>query len=388
MNAQRLKVYPRLFVLIWILAAMARGLQSRAMVDANGTVLGDFLTFYAGAKLAAAGHAAWAYDLSHMLAAEQAVISAAKFTAWFYPPSFFFMVRPLAALPFFLAYALFMGVTLVLYVWAFRVMTKQAIAMWCLAAFPGLWMNLLHGQNAFLTAALAAGACLLLPRKPLTAGAMVGCLLATKPHLALLFPVVLIADRAWLALMSALATAAGLSGAAIAVFGVSTIKPFLAAIAFARGYIEDGRLPWSKMPSTFAMLRIWHAPVPLAYAGQALMAVLASFAVWKIWRRSNDSWLRGTVLMAGTFLVTPYVFDYDLAWLAFPIAWSALLGLRDGWMRFEREILVAVWILPFAMAGFTQALFLQPGPIVLALLLWNAVRRGRAGRVEARSAFA
>ncbi len=393
LNERRLKAYPRLFVLIWVVGAIVWAIRSRAMVDASGTVLGDFLTFYAGAKLAAAGHAAWAYNIPHMLAAERSVIPPAELTAWFYPPFFFFVVLPLAALPFFAAYAVFTGLTLALYVRVFRTVTKRPVAMWCLAGFPGLWINLLHGQNAFLTASLAAGTCLLLERSPLAAGALIGCLLASKPHLALLFPVVLVAIRGWRALASALVTAAMLTGAAVAVFGRATIKPFLAGLASARHFTEDGSLPWHKMPTTFALLRMWHVPVGPAYAAHLTLAVFATVGVWQVWRRSGDWQLRGAALMAGTFLLSPYVFDYDLAWLAFPIIWMALIGLRDGWRAGEREILVAAWLMPLAMAGSVRVLLLQPGPFVLALLLWNAVRRARAaagaqGLTESESAVA
>ena len=387
LNERRLKAYPRMFVFIWVVGAIVWALRSRAMVDASGTVLGDFLTFYAGAKLAVAGHAAWAYNIPRMLAAERAVVPPAELTAWFYPPAFFFVVLPLAALPFFAAYTVFAGVTLAIYVRVFRAVTKQAgakadVAMWCLAGFPGMWINLLHGQNAFLTASLAAGACLLLERNPLAAGALIGCLLAMKPHLALLFPVVLLAIRGWKALAAAVVTAGVLTGAAVAVFGRATIQPFVAGLSAARHFTEDGSLPWHKMPTTFALLRMWHVPVGPAYAAHLVLAAVATAGVWGVWRRSGDWQLRGAALMTGTFLLSPYVFDYDLAWLAFPIAWLALIGLRDGWLPWEREILVAAWLMPLAMAGAARVFLLQPGPIFLGLLLWNAVRRaGVAERV-------
>jgi hypothetical protein len=70
-------------------------------------------------------------------------------------------------------------------------------------------------------------------------------------------------------------------------------------------------------------------------------------------------------------------FGYDLAWLAFPIAWLALIGVRKGWMRFEREILLAAWVMPFGMIELARIFSVQLGPLVLALLLWNGVRRAR-----------
>ena len=81
--------------------------------------------------------------------------------------------------------------------------------------------------------------------------------------------------------------------------------------------------------------------------------------------------------MSATFLVSPYVFDYDLAWLAFPIAWLASAGLRNGWLRGEREVLVAAWLLPMLMAPIATAMSVQVGPLVICSLLWITVRRSK-----------
>jgi hypothetical protein len=79
--------------------------------------------------------------------------------------------------------------------------------------------------------------------------------------------------------------------------------------------------------------------------------------------------------MTATFLVSPYVYDYDLAWLAFPIAWLAVDGLRNGWLRGEREVLVAAWLFPVLMIPIAEAVKVQIGPIVLCSLLWMTYRR-------------
>ena len=88
--------------------------------------------------------------------------------------------------------------------------------------------------------------------------------------------------------------------------------------------------------------------------------------------------------MTATFLVSPYLFDYDLAWLAFPIAWLALGGLRDGWLRGDREVLVAAWLLPLLMLPIVKAVPIQIGPWVLGALLLVIMRR--AARNQRRAA--
>ena len=89
--------------------------------------------------------------------------------------------------------------------------------------------------------------------------------------------------------------------------------------------------------------------------------------------------------MTATFLISPYVFDYDLVWLAFPIAWLALIGLREGWLPGEREVLVAAWISPLLMAPLATAFSVQIGPFVLGALLWVMVRRAGTARAYVTS---
>jgi len=246
--------------------------------------------------------------------------------------------------------------------------------MWLLAGFSAVWINFMHGQNGFLTAALAGAGILCLRKRPYLAGVFIG-LLAIKPHLALLFPVALVAIGAWRTLATAAATAFALTAAGTAVLGRATLAACLNGLGEARHFLEDGGLPWQKMPTVFAFSRLLGLPVAVAYGLHIVVAVGAALAVWHVWRRCSDWELRGAALMTATFLISPYVFDYDLAWLAFPIAWLALKGIRGGWLGREREILTAAWILPFLMAPIASTISLQIGPFVLIALLWIVVRR-------------
>ena len=64
------------------------------------------------------------------------------------------------------------------------------------AAFPAVFVNIGHGQNGFLTAALLGGALHLLDRRPWLAGVLIGCL-AYKPQFGVLIPVALLAGGRW-----------------------------------------------------------------------------------------------------------------------------------------------------------------------------------------------
>jgi hypothetical protein len=387
LNAQRVKAYPRLLLVMFVATTAVWVLLSKNMVDPQGKPFGnDFITFWAASYAALHGHAPDAYNLAKIFKYEQIAVPASKLVfGWYYPPSFYLIALPLALLPYVASFLVWTLSTLALYVVVLRRVVGGSAAMWCLAAFSGLWINLLHGQNAFLTAALAGAGILCLKRRPYLAGVFIG-LLAVKPHLALLFPVALLAIGAWRAIASAAVTAFALTAAGTLVLGRDTLTACVGAMGQARYFLENGGLPWQKMPTMFALARLLGMPAGVAYGLHAIVAVGAVAAVWGVWRRSLDrdeDWgLRGAVLMSATFLVSPYVFDYDLAWLAFPIAWLAVIGMRDGWLAGEREVLVLAWLLPMLMAPVTAVVVVQPGPFVLGALLWVVVRRCRSARVS------
>lgn len=376
LNGNRLKVYPRLLVVLFAVMTGVWLLSFKHMVDAEGNPFGnDFITFWGASLAALQGHAPDAYNASRIFAFEQVAVPAStKVFGWFYPPSFYVLVLPLAHLPYVAAYLLYIFSTLGFFVAVLRRVVRNSIAMWCLAGFSGVCINFMDGQNAFLTAGLAAAAILCLKRRPYLAGVLIG-LLAIKPHLAILFPVALVAIGAWRSIVAAAVTACALMAAGTAVLGQATFKAWLGSIATAQMLLEQGGLPWQKMPTVFALVRLLHAPVRVAYGLHIAVAIAAAVLVWRVWRRSQDWQLRGAVLMAATFLISPYVFDYDLVWLAFPIAWLALVGVRDGWMHGERELLTLAWVLPLLMAPIASTTSLQAGPVVLIAMLWVVNRR-------------
>lgn len=372
LNRERLIIYPRIFLALFLVIAVGFFLTSKNIEDQH---VCDFITFWAASHLALTGHAQDAYSIPLLFKAEQIAEPASQIAfPWYYPPSFFLVVLPLALLPYLAAYWSFILSTLGAYLLVLRRIVRGNIAMWCLAGFSGLWINLIAGQNGFLTAALAGAALLCIERRPVLAGLIIG-LLAIKPHLAILFPVALIAIGAWRTLIISVITAITFTVISTATLGISVLRGWFASLGYARLSLENGSVRWTKMPSVFASLRLLGMPVEWSYLVHFIVAVIAVIAVWRVWNRSQNRNLRGAALMTATLLVSPYVFDYDLAWLAFPIAWLALDGLRNGWLRGEREVLVVTWLLPLMMILIAIAVHVQVGSLVLCILLWITVRR-------------
>jgi hypothetical protein len=380
LNERRLRAYPRIFVAVFALCGLVWVALSDGVVDVKGKPLGyDFITFYSAAEVARDDGAADAYDLAAMRAAQLAIAPGTEQPyAWHYPPTFLLLVLPLAFLPYFAALAGGLAATLVAYLAVLtRIAPHPAMLMLALA-FPATFINLFHGQNGFLNAALLGAALLALERRPVIAGILLG-LLSYKPHFGILVPLALIAGGYWRTILAAGATTLAFAGLSLAVFGVEAWIAFFDNMPFLRQVLENGNLPWFKMPTTFAALRLLGAPVGLAYGAQALAALAAAGAVVWAWRRTAQGSAplpaRAAVLVIATLLATPYAFDYDLTLIGLAVAWLAWDGVQRGFLPQDKPALLAGWLAPAVATPVAAAVGLQLGPAVLAWLLIRGLRR-------------
>jgi alpha-1,2-mannosyltransferase len=172
-----------------------------------------------------------------------------------------------------------------------------------------VFVNLGHGHNGFLTAALIGAALVNLDRRPLLAGVLLG-LLVYKPQFGTMFPLVLAATGRWRSFAAAAATVGGLALVTTLAFGIPVWDAFLASTHFTRAVVlEAGETGWEKIQSVFSMVRMWGGPVVLAYAVQcAVTAMLAGTLVW-LWRAQVDFPLKAAALIIAALLATPYSLD-------------------------------------------------------------------------------
>ena len=112
---------------------------------------------------------------------------------------------------------------------------KRDRPVWLLlaVAYPAVFVNLGHGHNGFLTAALMGGALVHLDRRPWLAGILFG-LLAYKPQFGLMIPLVLVVTGRWRTIAAAAATVLALAAATTLVFGVDVWTAFLEGTRFTR----------------------------------------------------------------------------------------------------------------------------------------------------------
>ncbi len=379
LNHKRFQLYSRTTALLFLILATGLVFHSN-VVTPEGFSLGfDFSVFWGASQFALLGHAADAYQLSKLHSIIHTInpdVQEGSY-GWFYPPNYFWIIFPLAYFPYLLAYLWFMGLTLIPYTFVVHRIYRNHETLWCLAGFSGLWDNLMTGQNGFLTAAISGTSLLLLDKRPILSGVLIG-MLSIKPQLVLLFPVALAAARAWETLLAAFLTAVLSMAVSTAVFGSATLEAWLHSLGLAKTFLEIGGTNfWMRMPTIFSSLHLLGVPIVWAYFVHFLIAALVSGVIWKIWKYCTEASIRNAALTAGTLLISPYVLIYDLTWLALPIAWMAKIGMAQGWLRWERGTLILVWILPIFMLIMARLVPFQIGPWVLLLLLALISRRAR-----------
>lgn len=383
LNERRVRDYSVIFLVVFVAAAAWFHGASHGLLDRRGEPIGtDFVNVYAAGVMAGRGEAPAAYDYRRHHQVEKDVVGdhGIPYFGWHYPPMFLGLAWLVAKLPYLPALVLYQALTfaaLALVVWR---IAPHPLSLLALLAFPGTFVNLGHGQNAFLTAALLGGGLLLLPHRPIAAGVLLG-LLTYKPQFGLLIPVALVAGGHWRAILAAAATAAAVVLASIALFGWETWQAFFASTALTQDIIlERGATGWEKIQSSFSTVRSLGGPLWLAYGVQLAVTGLAALAVIRAWRGPADVAVKASVLCFAILLSTPYVLDYDLVVLALPIAFMAALGVRRGFGAGEKTALLLAWLLPLISRGLGGLLGVQIAPFFLAGMLWIVLGRLRASR--------
>ena len=376
---QRLRAYSLILITGYALALVWLAATSHGGIDYAGRPLGlDFSGVWTAGRLALQGHPASAYDPAAWYAAQRAGFHHAQipFYGWNYPPMFLLAAALLALLPYLAALVAWQGLTLPLYLAVIRAILPEKGAMLAALAFPAVYMNLTHGQNGFLTAALIGGGLMLLDRRPWLAGVLLG-LLAYKPQFGLLLPLALLAEGRWKTIAAAAVTVLLAAGLAWLVFGAETWRAFLGNTGFTRHTVmESGAVEFWKIQSVFAAVRLWGGPTGLAYLAQAAVGIAVAAAVLLLWRSAADPRLKAAGVIVGAFLCTPYGFDYDFVALAPAGALLISYGRERGLAKVELAALGLAFAAPLLARPAGQWLMLPLGVLAVGLLFIVVLRRG------------
>jgi hypothetical protein len=266
-----------------------------------------------------------------------------------YPPHYLFTVWPLSWMPYGVAYLVWDGVSLLLFIWACFGFDTRSKYRWFVVLAPATVICLVQGQSGLLSSAFLVGGLRLASERPAAGGILLG-MATIKPNLGLLVPLALIAGRRWRTLVAACVTTAALVAASGLVFGWTLWLAWWNALVEHPDYLDRNVGNYLK-PGVMANLVLFGMPLADAHLVQAALGVVVSAVVFRcFWRRFDD--LSIAVLQSGTFLAVPYTFRYDM-----PLLVNAILLLvrdRERTRRSVGPIEAGVIVLGLLMPAITQ----------------------------------
>jgi hypothetical protein len=386
----RLRIYPILLLAMFGCAIALLVATTQDGHDWFGRPLGpDFSEIWAAGQEVREGQPASAYDTKAHTAKQAELFGPSPdFYLWSYPPYFLGVAGFLACFPYLLALLIWQAATLSLYLTAIWAILKPIGIAWRQAlipalAFPAVFVNLTHGHNGFLTAALLTGGLLNLKARPWLAGLLFAGL-AYKPQFAMLVPVALLAGGYWRCIASGVVTLILLTFVTLAAFGPEVWSSFFASLNLTKTVVlEQGGVGFEKMQSLFAAARLLGASVGEAYLLQSLLLFALVAALAWLWHSGTDVRLKGAALLTGTLLAPPYVLDYDMVLLGPALAFTVAYGCEKGFHSFEKTLFACIWISPLLARPLATAAHIPIGALLMALFFFAILHRAWRGRTPA-----
>ena len=378
LDAARMRRVAVVCLIVSLISIVLLFATSHGTLDFKGRPLGtDFSQVWTAGTMVWDGRAAAVWDWPSHFAVQQAFhkSTTVDLYGWHYPPPFLLIAAALATMPYLPALFVWQATTLApLALLAQRYLGRGDGWLFIVAA-PVTLVCLTHGHNGFLTALLLGGGLILLDRRPLLAGLLLGCLVY-KPQFALVIPLLLLATRQWRAILGAALSSLALIALTLAIWGWPVWQAFLDSLPLTREVvIEQGRTGWEKIMSPFSAVRSWGMAIGPAYAVQSAFA-LGSIAATLWLALKGRPELRNAATAAAVLIATPYVLDYDFVVLMLGIAFLWKDGERHGWGSWEKNLLALAWVAPLFARAFAQATLIPLGLFTALAVLAIAVRRG------------
>ena len=367
LNHERIRVYSIICIVLMIVVSIGLLVTANGQLAFDGKPIGtDFSNVYAAGIMANEGRAAEVWIWEKHFAVQDQVFGPElqAYFGWHYPPFFLLIASALAIFPYLGALAVWQLFGFALYFATLKNMVSYYKG-WLLpvVGFPAIFVNVSHGHNGFLTAALFGWAFMLIEKRPWLSGILIG-LLSYKPQFGVLIPLALLVGGYYRTFISASVTVLFLCAFVTAIYGFDIWPAFFESLELTRNVIlEQGETGWFKIQSIFSFVMMWTDSLMLAYGLQTVLAIFVLGVVSTAFWYPNALEDRAGLVIIGSLLVTPYSLDYDLVALAPAIAFLAIRGLREGFDDYEISVLLLVWFSPL----LTRPLMMATG-IPLALI--------------------
>lgn len=335
---------------LFVLALFARDIVNfdNGIVTTQAFWGRDFINVWTSGHLLIEGKLDILYDVGAYQQYAQQLFGAIGQHNFSYPPLVLPLMAPFAMLPYPLALALWTILTGALFVIAVRPWwpCELGVPVWLAILTPAALVNIWAGHYGFLIGALFLFAWQALAEgRQVRAGVLIG-IMVIKPHLAVLFPLVLAMRREWTAFFVAGATVISLIAISVAVFGMPLWAEYLTVTTGVQAsMIDAGESFFRYMTTSLAtgLLRM-DFPFALAIGVQAMLAISAIVVVGIVAKRQSAHDVM-PVMATGTFLVLPYAFNYDLTVVSVVAFLLVVTRQLNGW---EQRL---------AIGGFAAAQF-------------------------------
>jgi len=375
----RNKILAALGVVLAIAAVILFGFDVSRQPDLNyfaghDPLGGDFTIFWPAARLVYEGEAIRVYDPAAIGERMKEVLQASfRPVPLFHPPHLLPFLAPFGAMPYFAAYVGFFAVTFLFFLSAVWRWGGRWLTLFMMG-FSGVWLTLVTGQVGLLYAGLFGWGMWFLSRRPLAAGGFIA-LLTIKPQLGLMWPVALVAGRQGKALLATVAAFALIVvGIALAYGGAIWAKGLEGMLYAGFGLGEGGNAGhiYKLMPSVFSALRLAGVSAAVAFSVQGAIIMVVGYYSYKLWRLTTDAGLRMALLALANLVSAPFIYNYDLALLAWPIV-VLLMQPKLRWYEYAVVAIAYIWpMLNFRMVGYTGY---QVGMLLPVLMLVVIARR-------------
>lgn len=353
--------------------------------DRLGQVMGhDFSHFWVAGRAALEGRPTDPFDVQTHEANQRRMFGADVSTfGWHYPPPFLLPAALLAELPLPLAFAVWMLSTNALLLFAlWRLVPDWRVLIVALGS-PMLFQNINYGQNAALSAALAAFAVAPFIRGGRPSAWALG-LLSYKPNLGLPLPFVLGAAGFWKTILGTVAVIAAQVLVTGWIFGFETWAAFFESIKQSQqillGTMDAGV---ARYASAFGAARVLGLPVSFAYGLQIVSTVLSISLCAAVWFGAGDRRLKAALLIAALPLCTPYLLQYELLILMPAAVLVYSHGREQGFGAWDVPMLVLLWLLPAISQDSAALLHVPTAFPAMACFFCLVFRKIRSERLNA-----
>jgi len=351
----------------------------------------DFDAFHLAGRMIWDGRYAEAYDAPVFMEELRARFPDAPTFFWMYPPHYGFLSAVLALMPRPLAYLVFTLGSFAAFAFVLHRLGGRGAIFAALAFAPAFYVNLLIGQNGFLTGAII-GLFLLMARANHTAMGAPLAFMSLKPQLALAPSVIFLFLLTPRRFAVCLATGLSLAVLTTLVFGIDIWRALLETGQQSKVFAEAEGYRLEKFISYFGVFASAGVPPPISITLHGVLSVisLGLLALYR-WRGAPLNRVFAIALI-GLAPVSPYAYEYDLPAAALGLALLApdILARTGAWMRLAIVALgwgasANVLFMPGRIAGGGWSDFTLAGVCLGALALLLAGLLTRAPRETPRT---